>query len=480
MSIYNPLQYNNQSFSSRVLDTFKEQEAKKQESIDKMNETLRTEAAQGRLGSMANTILEDALAQASESGLIGVNQYEVMNKAMPQFYAAKSAVTELNNAYNAELETAKADSRVRVNGDYMKYLNDKYYGDGEMELADLSSHAANAVNKGFSYIENPSLMNTEVVTKELQDRIGTELITEQVDEGNGMFSSLTISGKQEITEKGAATLLQDEAYLALVLKQSGASSLAELGMAEATSVLNDIVQLGGDKTRQEGASQMRDDFRMEVQTKNQMRQINYNFRLNANREDALTNHTQAIRSLIEANAKEGYDMSPSEAARLLKQQIDPKTNKPIYKASELNRASEAIGGTTRKKTAGEFEREQMQADADKVYADNKFNSIEGIIALGGRQYGEVMLTTSKLGDGSVAVSLTRGGQDVGEEIIVEADKDGNPIDSQVKALRDAVITQAYDAAVLKTDSETSAELSPSEPPVTDNPLKGAGATKYDQ
>ena len=84
MSIYNPLQFNNRSFSSRMLQTIDEQAAKKQESIDKMNETLRTEAAQGRLGKLTNGVLEQALADASEQGLIGVNQYEIMNKAMPQ------------------------------------------------------------------------------------------------------------------------------------------------------------------------------------------------------------------------------------------------------------------------------------------------------------------------------------------------------------------------------------------------------------
>ena len=70
MNIYQPLKMNNESFSSRVLKTVEAQSEKKQASVDKINETLRTEAAQGRLGSIANDILYGALEEASKQSLI--------------------------------------------------------------------------------------------------------------------------------------------------------------------------------------------------------------------------------------------------------------------------------------------------------------------------------------------------------------------------------------------------------------------------
>lgn len=245
MNIYQPLKMNNESFSSRVLKTVEAQSEKKQASVDKINETLRTEAAQGRLGSIANDILDGALEEASKQSLIGVNQYDVMNKAMPKFYAAKSAVTDLNNSYNAELEAAKADSRIRVDANYLSYLNNKYYtGEegAEVDLEGITGHAANVTNEGFSLTDNRNLLNFDVIGKDLVDSIGQMKYTQRNDEGNGQFSITTIDGKQEVSVVGARELMQNEANAALVMDIAGVDSLADLPPEQAAFIINSYVK----------------------------------------------------------------------------------------------------------------------------------------------------------------------------------------------------------------------------------------------
>jgi hypothetical protein len=244
MNIYQPLKMNNESFSSRVLKTVEAQSEKKQASVDKINETLRTEAAQGRLGSIANDILDGALEEASKQSLIGVNQYDVMNKAMPKFYAAKSAVTDLNNSYNAELEAAKADSRIRVDANYLSYLNNKYYtGEegAEVDLEGITGHAANVTNEGFSLADNRNLLNFDVIGKDLVDSIGQMKYTIRNDEGGGQYSVTTVDGKQEVTAEGAKVLMQNDANAALVLEVTGAESLADVDPEVAARVINSYV-----------------------------------------------------------------------------------------------------------------------------------------------------------------------------------------------------------------------------------------------
>lgn len=243
MNIYNPLQTSNQSFSSRVLDSVNRQAEKKQSSIDKMNETLRAEAAQGRLGSIANNLLEQALEEASSQGLIGVNQYDVMNKAMPKFYAAKSAITDLNNSYNAELEAAKADDRIRVDANYLKYLNDKYYnapeGEAEIGIDNITGHAANVINKGFNLADNSQFLNMDIVGKQLVDSVGDLTMTTQNELGGGQYTITTSSGKVQITPEGAKQLMQNDANMALVKRLTGEEIVSP---EMAAQVINGYIQ----------------------------------------------------------------------------------------------------------------------------------------------------------------------------------------------------------------------------------------------
>ena len=280
MNIYNPLQTSNQSFSSRVLESVNRQADKKQASLDKMNETLRAEAAQGKLGSIANDILNNALEEASGQGLIGVDQYDVMNKAMPKFYAAKSAVTELNNSYNAELEAAKADDRIRVDANYLKYLNDKYYnapeGEDELSVDNITGHTANVINRGYSLADNPDHLNMEVVGKELVDNIGTLSIKQREAFGKNQYTISTESGKVQVTPEGAAQLMQNDATMALIKKLTGEEIISpEL----AAQTINTYVASRSNRTVEQGEIKTDDITRIREQGAQSRQTTGYQIRL---------------------------------------------------------------------------------------------------------------------------------------------------------------------------------------------------------
>ena len=157
MNIYQPILPQGESFSSRVLKTLSEQDAKKQRSNEMLQETMRTQAATGQLSDMVNQQLNDAIEQASKQRLLGVDQYAVMNQAVPEFYKNKSALTTLQQAHAAEMEALKADEDVEWNPKLAAQLNNKFFAnkDGDaLELGDLSSHAAYTSTKGFSLKEN--------------------------------------------------------------------------------------------------------------------------------------------------------------------------------------------------------------------------------------------------------------------------------------------------------------------------------------
>ena len=373
MNIYQPLKMNNESFSSRVLKTVEAQSEKKQASVDKINETLRTEAAQGRLGSIANDILDGALEEASKQSLIGVNQYDVMNKAMPKFYAAKSAVTDLNNSYNAELEAAKADSRIRVDANYLSYLNNKYYtGEegAEVDLEGITGHAANVTNEGFSLTDNRSLLNFDVIGKDLVDSIGQMKYTQRNDEGSGQFSTTTIEGKQEITAEGARTLMQNEANAALVMEIAGVDSLADLPPEKAAFIINSYVKNRSASTNVTGDIKMAPVAKSQMDYREALGVQAAGIKLKDKTDQRIKDYENLIDARMEATGE-----TFNEAIDYLKKQTT--TNEKgeevyVYDRKELGRA-----GTTLRKEKAAPVKESDQIMKGKVIED-LLNTTEGL------------------------------------------------------------------------------------------------------
>jgi hypothetical protein len=395
MNIYQPLKMNNESFSSRVLKTVEAQSEKKQASVDKINETLRTEAAQGRLGSIANDILDGALEEASKQSLIGVNQYDVMNKAMPKFYAAKSAVTDLNNSYNAELEAAKADSRIRVDANYLAYLNDKYYtGEegAEIDLEGITGHAANVTNEGFSLTDNRSLLNFDVIGKDLVDSIGQMKYTIRNNEGNGQFSTTTIDGKQEVTVDGARALMQNEANAALVMDIAGVDSLADLPPEKAAFIINSYVK------NRSASSNVTGDVKMNPydKSKQDYREALGIQSAGINLKDKVDQRIKDYENKIDAHM-EATGSTFNEAIDYLKQQttINEKGEKVyLYDRKELGRA-----GTTLRKEKATPVKESDAVKKGKVI-ENLLNTTEGLNTKAGLSS---TLAGLKLGTGGISL-----------------------------------------------------------------------------
>lgn len=464
MNIYNPLQYTGKSFTSSVKETFQQQEAKKQASIERMNETLRTQAAQGRLGSLANSILNDALTQASEQGLIGVNQYDVMNQAMPKFYAAKSAVTELNNAFNAELEAAKADDRINVDANYLKYLNEKFYGDGNIELDDLTSHAANAVNKGFDFLENREFLNYDVIGKSVVDQVGDLMYTERTDLAGGEYFITTVSGKRELSESGVKAMMQSPDVAALVLNLAGKESKADVSPAEAKDILNDYISSRSKSSRVEGDVKMtpikEKTLQSELAEERSKRIEAYGFYLQKNDTDKLAKARSAILNYIDLSPQS----TPSEAVRELKRMKD-KDGNPVFNATYLDRAVSTKDGS-RKQTAAELLEQQNKRNASLVYDQTPMETVDDLLSLKLRDFGDVDIvdvqkTDNKNAPDQVVVEI-RISDKATEDVIIELDEDGKPTADSVNKFKNVLVSQAYgDSQVRRAGATTTVE----EPPV---------------
>lgn len=441
MSIYNPLQFNNQSFSSRLLQTLDEQKAAKQESLDKMNETLRAEAAQGRFGSMANDILNQALESASSQGLIGVNQYEIMNKAMPQFYKAKASVNELNNAYNAELEAAKADERINVDANYLKYLNDKYYPEG-VNLDDMSSHAANAVNKGFNLSENYQFLNKTVVQKQLMDSIGQIKMDEYVDEGGGEYFLKTTEGKELVTAQGAKVLAQNEAFLGLALDALGVSSLAETSLEEVAGVFNNVIQTGSPKSETMTPIQMRPIAGMQQSTQQSIVQASANEEIRNKRSDEANKFAPLIEAEYQMLLEQDPDATINEAYQNLLNEKDGKGN-PKYSARALSNAYAQMNKSKAKPSESDKAEVRNKENAQMIL-DINMTTKDGIEGIKGMTYGDLFVDSvvEDKDKGTVSVILKTATDDYGTPMVVKI-KDGKPDSTDVQRLKNAMISAAY-------------------------------------
>ena len=474
MSIYRSLDFGNKSFSSRVLDTVNEQAEAKQLSIDKMNETLRTEAAQGRLGNMANNILESALAQASEQGLIGVNQYDIMNKAMPEFYKIKSSITELNNSFNAELEAAKADKRIRVDGAFMNKLNEKYYGNGELKPEDISSHTANAVSSQFNILSNRESLNFDVIGTEFESQVGNLSMSEEMQDANGNFYMQTTQGKNKVTPAGAKLFMQNKGTQALVMEMLGVDSPADITPENAAEALNTYLETKSAKSFTRGQTYESQEKQRTESQKNAIKLQYIAQSINQNESQRIASAQQAIQATLKLNESMGIDTPVALVVEEMKTQTDPNTGKLVYNPDDLDMGAQQFNSSNQKLSAPERENIRNQETADKIYADKDFLSMDGIRKTGGQKYGDVLVRADVQADGSVAIQLTRGSEDVGEEIIIKKDKNGKPVARDVKQLQDALVTQALGAAYKDTESSipTNSTADP------DNPLRGQGENKY--
>ena len=204
MNIYQPILPQGESFSSRVLKTLSEQDAKKQRSNEMLQETMRTQAATGQLSDMVNQQLNDAIEQASKQRLLGVDQYAVMNQAVPEFYKNKSALTTLQQAHAAEMEALKADEDVEWNPKLAAQLNNKFFAnkDGDaLQLGDLSSHAAYTSTKGFSLKENYEYLS-DSYNKKWADTFGDDVVFDHAVNKGFYDETTTETGKAIEVRKG--------------------------------------------------------------------------------------------------------------------------------------------------------------------------------------------------------------------------------------------------------------------------------------
>ena len=239
MNIYQPILPQGESFSSRVLKTLDEQDARKQRSNELMQETLRTQAATGQLSDMVNKQLNDAIEQASKQRLLGVDQYAVMNQAVPEFYKNKSALVTLQQAHSAEVEALKADEDVEWSPTLAAKLNDKFFTnkDGEeLGIGDISSHAAYTSTKGFSLKENYEHLS-DSYNKKFADTFGDDVVFDQILAEPGEFhdKTTTKTGKaievregvkngDELSTRVMAGLIKgSEKNIAMILKEINAS-----------------------------------------------------------------------------------------------------------------------------------------------------------------------------------------------------------------------------------------------------------------
>lgn len=448
MNIYNPLQYTGKSFTSSVKETFQQQEAKKQASIERMNETLRTEAAQGRLGSLANSILNDALTQASEQGLIGVNQYEIMNQAMPKFYAAKSAVTDLNNSYNAELKAAQADESINVDANFLAYLNEKYYSD-DVTLENIDAHAANVVNKGFNIAEHTEFLNEEYILDKVIPTMVTQFSESEYgvvgqEEGMDVFGTTTTTGVVRANVDNIANFTANPQVEAFLIKKAREANpnvdITNLNLqvpkAEQVRIMNEVLDAKfPTSTSIAGAGVSRKQI-IEMGARAERANIKYRQKL----EQEELNELSKAKALIKRKRELNPDLSVSAATEALK--AEKIGDKPRYNADYLNRAfAELTGGKT---LASQYEYQQKEAGAEALYADPAFSSIEGIKNLNTRKFGQSMISVetipaTKSEPEYISINLTRGGEDQFAEPIIMTKYNAE----QAKALIDALVSHEY-------------------------------------
>jgi hypothetical protein len=465
--IYNPLQYSGESFSSRVLGTVKEQAEKKQASLDQMNETLRTEAAQGRLGSLANDILNDALTQASEQGLIGVNQYDIMNKAMPKFYAAKSAVTELNNAHDAELKAAQADESINVDANFLAYLNNKYYAE-DVTLDNIDAFAANAVNKGFNIAEHTEFLNDQYVLDKVLPTMVDEFSKSeygQIGEQNGMavFGTTTTTGVARATADNITNFTANPQVEALLIKKAREANpdvdITSLNLqvpkADQARLLNEVLDakfpststIAGAGIGERDKSELARKRAISIQASAFYRDMNDRQKINWNAEQ-MTTYMQDNEG---ATVNDAYNY-----LRSLRDEED----KPIYNQNYLADAANQLKGRTQKSYADEREYLKMEKGANLLYEDAAFDTEQGLLSLNGRAFGKVMTSVEKTKDGDLEVLITRGSEEMHSEPIVIKVENGTPNSDQVAALQNALVSHAYDDMFVRRGEGTSNPTQP--------------------
>lgn len=467
MNIYNPLQYTGKSFTSSVKETFQQQEAKKQASIERMNETLRTQAAQGRLGSLANSILNDALTQASEQGLIGVNQYEVMNQAMPKFYAAKSAVTDLNNSYNAELKAAEADESINVDANFLAYLNDKYYSD-DVTLETIDSHAANVVNKGFNIAEHTEFLNDEYVLDKVIPTMVTQFSKSEYgvvgqEEGMDVFGTTTTTGVVRANADNITNFTANPQVEALLIKKAREANpnvdITNLNLqvpkAEQARLMNEVLDAKFPTSSTIAGAGISEAKTIELRGEETRRAQAAAFYREREDRQQVNKHAMEI-----ALHMKGTSLTAEEAAEDLKNKIDEKTGKPLYNAKYLADAVKDINDKTIKSYASDREYAAALQGANKLYADPSFNTAEGLLNVGGRSYGDIMLSGEKveitdpdtrIKTPAIEFTITRGTQELySQPIVIKLDENGNPDPSRVQALKDILVTHQYGAQFIGT------------------------------
>lgn len=465
MNIYNPLQYTGKSFTSSVKETFQQQEAKKQASIERMNETLRTQAAQGRLGSLANSILNDALTQASEQGLIGVNQYEIMNQAMPKFYAAKSAVTDLNNSYNAELKAAQADESINVDANFLAYLNEKYYSD-DVTLENIDAHAANVVNKGFNIAEHTEFLNEEYILDKVIPTMVTQFSESEYgvvgqEEGMDVFGTTTTTGVVRANVDNIANFTANPQVEAFLIKKAREANpnvdITNLNLqvpkAEQVRIMNEVLDAKfPTSTSIAGAGVSRKQI-IEMGARAERANIKYRQELDKKELIALSKAKALIKRKQELNP----DLSVSAATEALK--AEKIGDKPRYNADYLNLAFAEMALTTggKKPTAFEIENMFNEYSANKIYDQTPLDTVESVEALKGRRFGQVsisnvtQITENKVKKLKIRYRLT---DDTSNTLYIELDDNGKPTDESVRKFKDVIVSNSLSDPYVRRGSNS--------------------------
>src|SRR6056300_153398 len=462
MNIYNPLEYTGKSFTSSVKETFQQQEAKKQASIERMNETLRTQAAQGRLGSLANSILNDALTQASEQGLIGVNQYEIMNQAMPKFYAAKSAVTDLNNSYNAELKAAQADDSINVDANFLAYLNEKYYSD-DVTLENIDAHAANVVNKGFNIAEHTEFLNEEYILDKVIPTMVTQFSESEYgvvgqEEGMDVFGTTTTTGVVRANVDNIANFTANPQVEAFLIKKAREANpnvdITNLNLqvpkAEQVRIMNEVLDAKfPTSTSIAGAGVSRKQI-IEMGARAERANIKYRNLL----EQEELNELSKAKALIKRKRELNPDLSVSAATEALK--AEKIGDKPRYNANYLNRAfAELTGG---KPFADQLLEQQNKQNASLIYDQTPMETVDDLKKLMIRDFGDVDILDVKeieteINEKPVKQVLVeiRISKDEPKEVAITLDEKGKPTPESIRTFKDVLVSQAYgDRAVRRS------------------------------
>lgn len=436
--------------------------------MDQMNETLRTEAAQGRLGSLANDVLNDALTQASEQGLIGVNQYDIMNKAMPKFYAAKSAVTELNNAHDAELKAAQADESINVDANFLAYLNNKYYAE-DVTLDSIDAFAANAVNKGFNIAEHTEFLNDQYVLDKVLPTMVDEFSKSeygQIGQQNGMavFGTTTTTGVTRATAENITNFTANPQVEALLIKKAReanpdvdiTSLNLQVSKADQARLLNEVLDAKFPSTSTIAGAGIGERDKSELARKRAISVAASAFARDKRDRQSINWNAQQIKSYMQDN--EGA--TATDAVEFLSSLRDEETNEPIYNAYYLSDAAKMVNNLKVKSYADEREYLKLEKGATLLYEDPAFETEQGLLSLNGRAFGKVMASVEKTEGGDLEVLITRGSEEMHSEPIVIKVEDGTPDADQVAALQNALVSHAYDDMFVRRGEPTSKPTQP--------------------